>query len=345
MNSSTLFRKITYVVAALLSSLFARAATVPDPVSGDLYLAFRASGGDGASDSYIVKLGQDTPFRTASAGSSFAVSGLGAINLDLESKYGTSWHTRSDLHWAVFGVRPSASPILYASRARIPVGTNATPWSALEQLSRSGTASQITSVLESIGGYKGLQATENSSVSAFQVNVTQNSSYNFQVATPGTDDFGSLSTWSTIEGNFGAGASGTALDLFRIAGSGVTRVGKFSISSAGTVTFTAPAAANVDTDNDGFLDSEEAVAGTNPNDASSFFKAIIASTPTGAGISFATIPARTYSISYSQDLTSNSWSTIHTFSSAVTPETVQFIDTDPVRKARSKGFYRVIVNQ
>ncbi len=230
---------LTLAASALFSSALLHAAPVPAPVSGDLYLAFRAEGGTGGSLSYIVKIGQDTVFRSAAADSSFSVTGLGNIGADLAATYGSNWNSRSDLYWGIFGVRPSASSILYASRERSAVAEPAADWPLLDLTGRNTTASQITSVLESIGGYKELDATSNSSVAALQPNSSDASSYNKQVATPGTNDFGSLSEWTSIEGSFATGVSGTALDLFRIAGSGVTRVGTFSLNSSGTLNFKA----------------------------------------------------------------------------------------------------------
>lgn len=324
------------------------AAPIPAPVAGELYLAFRAGGRDGASDSYIIKLGADTTFRNAAAGTSFPVSGLGNIAADLTSSYGPDWNTRDDLFWGIFGVRSSASSIVYASRERSPAAAESIAWNALDLISRNSTASQITSVLESIGGYKGREATANSAVATFQANGSNASSYAKQVATPGTTDFGSLSEWSSVEGNFGGGASATALDLYRIAGSGVTRVGKFTISNAGVVTFTAPAAAptNVDTDGDGQPDSEEALAGTNPADPSDFFRiqSVVLSS-SAATVTFNTVPARGYKVYYREDLGVGSWELIGEVTGGASPEFYQFVDTDPVRKARPRGFYKIGVNQ
>lgn len=237
----TILRKTTlpFAAFAVLSSATLQAAPVPAPVSGDLYLAFRAEGGTGGSSSYIVKIGQDTLFRSAAADTSFNVPDLGNIGADLAATYGANWNSRSDLYWGIFGVRPSASSILYGSRERNPVSEPAADWPLLDLTGRNTTASQITSVLESIGGYKELDATSNSSVAALQPNSSDASSYNKQVATPGTNDFGSLSEWTSIEGSFSAGTSGTALDLFRIAGSGVTRVGTFSLNNSGVLNFKA----------------------------------------------------------------------------------------------------------
>ena len=240
MMQSNFFRSALATLASTALALSVSfAAIVPAPVSGDLYLGFRAAGGVGGSTSYIVKIGQDTVFRNATAGSSFTVTGLGNIGADLTATYGAGWNNRADLFWGVFGVRPSVNPVVYGSRARTDLSVAADSWPELDSTSRNATSSQITSVLESIGGYKELEATSNSSVAAFQPNSSSASSYNKQVATAGTNDFGSLSEWTSIEGNFESGTSGTALDLFRIGSLGVTRVGRFTLSNTGALTFQA----------------------------------------------------------------------------------------------------------
>lgn len=340
-------------VAALAAPL--SAAVVPAPVSGDIYLAFRASGGEGGAESYIVKLGQDSLFRNAPAGTSFTVSGLGNTNNsrnivdDLVVKYGSDWSSRDDLHWGIFGVRSSANSIIYGSRERSVVSAPSVAWPNLDQTARNTTSSSIISVLESIGGYKGRQSTANSPVSTFQPNSAEASSYARQVATPGTNDFGSLSEWSSIEGSFAGGASATALDLYRLAGSGVTRVGHFTISSAGIVQFTAASAAppvDVDTDGDGFLDSEEVLAGTDPNNASDFFRIeSVTKSSTLTGVNFRAIPSRNYQIYYSPDLSAGSWVLIDTVQGPATAGPFQYRDVDEGRLARDKGFYKVAVTQ
>ncbi len=332
------------IAGLALSATFSAATPVPAPAPNDLFLGIRASGDPGAADSYLVKLGSYSTFSSVALGSSITVTGLGNLGADLAAKYGASWNTRGDLSWGVFGVYNSANPVVFASRKRSPVTTVATAWAALSLTARSSTASQITSVLAGTYGYQGSDATANSSVATFQANTGNSSSYNKQVATAGTTDFGSLSGWSSIEGDFGSGSSGTALDLFRIASSGVTRVGSFTISNAGAVLFTAlPAPVPVDSDGDGVTDANEALAGTNPNDPSDFFRVqALTHTPSGNGVSFKTIAARTYQVYYSPDLAS--WQLIASIAGTATT-TVQYVDTDPVRLARPKGFYKVAVTQ
>ena len=230
------------IAAALIgaTSTGASGVTLATPPAGTLFLGFRSSGGQGASTSYLVSLGSDLTYRNAAPGSSFAVSGLGDIGADLVSAYGNNWSSREDLFWGIFGVRSSVNSTVYASRAQTSVGVPSLAWPDLNATSRNGTAGAITSVLEGTGGYTGSDSTPNSPVATFQSNSSSASSYNFQVATPGTTDFSSLSQWTSIEGSFGSGPSGTALDLYRVAGAGVSRTGTFTINSSGDVQFAAP---------------------------------------------------------------------------------------------------------
>lgn len=227
-------------LAAAIST--ATAAVVADPQAGDLFLGFRASGGEGSDQSYLVKLGLDTSFSNA-PGTSFTLN-LGAIGVDLISVYGEDWFSRADLHWGVFGVRVTSqnpNATLYSSREQTVAGTLSTPYPALAIDARNSTGTEVTSVLTSIGGYRGRTATANSTVAAFQPNsVSGSASYNAQVATAGANDFGSLSGWTTIEGDFGNGAAGTKLDLYRFFGAdpGVVQYrGTFSITEAGSVSY------------------------------------------------------------------------------------------------------------
>jgi len=222
------------LVGTLMGNLSANAALVPDPVSNDIFVSFRASGGQGASTSYIVNLGQASQFTES--GPLTILSGLGNIGADLTANFGSDWYTRTDVYWSIYGHNTNGgNPIIYGSVERALDDVRSTPYPALDQSSRQNVDSQIVSVLEQTGGYKGLTATANSPVGAFQANSTSASSYNFQVATPGTSDFGSLSGWTTIEGSFGTGDS--VLDLWRYAGSGTTYRGNFTIDNAGVISF------------------------------------------------------------------------------------------------------------
>lgn len=360
---------IPFFATLSAASSLSLADTVPNPASNDVFIGFRASGGNGASSSYLVKVGTYTQFNAVPTGSSITLGSLGDLGADLTGTYGATWHSRSDLFWGAFGIGSSSSAIVYSSRERSPVNTASTAWPLLTDITRSSTYSQINSTLNSIGGYRSSTAATNSPVATFQTNFSGAASYNYQVATAGTSDFGSVSQWSGIEGDFGDGASGTALDLYRITTAGVTRLGYFTISSAGLITYTNPAL-NPDSDSDGLVDSweiqyfgniaaqngtgdpdgdsqtnaEEQVFGTNPSSgASSFGLTGITRTPTVAGFSFTSIPSRTYQIYHSSDLSAGSWQLIDTITGGASPATVQYQDTNPTRVANPKGFYKVAV--
>jgi hypothetical protein len=338
-------KPLSILTGLAFSVITATAATVPNPASGDLFLGFRASDGTGASQSYIVKLGRDTDTVFSADGDLTAIGNLGT---DLIAKYGAGWKTRGDLYWGIFGVRGlSGIPVLYASKQRSSVSSAATAWAPLVFSERSSAGNRINSVLTGVGGYRSSTATANSAVATFQSNSAAEASYNFEVATTGTSDFGSLSQWDSIEGSFGSGTSGTALDLFRLSGDGdvgtnpTTLFGTFTISDAGVIHFAKPTVAppvDVDTDGDGFLDSEEALAGTSPTNPADFFRVqSVTPTPSGTVVSFNSVASRTYKIYYSPDLTIGSWTLISTLSAG------PYTDTDPARKSRPQGFYKVSV--
>jgi hypothetical protein len=338
------FRAVS-VITLFQASSSLHAAIVPAPAAGDIFVGFRASSGQGAETSYLVKLGPDTTFRNAAQGTSFTVSGIGNVGADLTAAYGEAWHLRNDLQWGIFGVRPGVNSTVYGSRVRSVQNTISPAWPALTSTSRNGTAGAITSVMEEVGGYKGRDATPNSTVAALQPNFGGAASYHFQVATPGTSDLSSLSQWTSIEGSFANGPANAVLDLFRI-GSAVSHVGSFAIDTTGSIRFTAvPVPATADSDGDGFTDAEEALAGTNPNHGGDFLRTVLSPAVNGLRVQTSVTAAnRTYLVEYSETLAAGPWITIQTHLSGAGSAPVDFVDSDPTRQARAKGFYRVRVS-
>ena len=364
---SILQQRLFPVATALaISTSVSLADLVPNPSSSDIFIGFRATEGDGASSSYLVKVGTYAQFSAIPAGSSITLGSLGNIGTDLSGTFGPTWQTRGDLFWGAFGIGSSASAILYGSRERNPVSSASAAWPVLTDITRASTHSQINSVLNSISGYRSSIATANSAVATFQSNFSGAASYSYQVGTAGTSDFGSVSQWSGIEGDFGGGVSGTALDLYRINTSGVTRLGYFTISGTGVLTYTNPS----DSDNDGLVDTweqqyfgnitaqggsgdpdgdgqtneEEEIFGTSPISGSSYFGLSgIGKSESSAGFSFTSIPSRTYQVYYSTGLTAGSWQLIDTITGGAVSATVQYQDTNPARLSNPRGFYKVAV--
>ncbi len=236
--------KVSLLALAVFTSgiVSSQAAVVAQPVDGDVFLGFRATTGDGSSFSYVVNLGQYSQFSGQAAGSTVNLSGIGDIGSDLVAIFGSGWNTSANVKWGVFGRNDTGTVALYASREQSTVGTTGTAWATRTLSQRQSTSARVGAVIYGINGYNGSQSTANSSVAVLQNNTTSGgpnqASYAYQV-TNGVTDFGTTSGWSDIEGDFGSGVAGTALDLFQINSAGVTTPGFFSIGSGGTLSFTA----------------------------------------------------------------------------------------------------------
>ena len=207
-----------------LGILPAGAATTSIPADNDLLLGIRASGGLGQETAYLVNLGQYSTYSSAAPGSSFTLS-LGNIAADLADIYGAGWSTRTDLYWGIVGSNSSASPGVIASRESGLPG-----WQALALDDRGFAKTAIQSVL--FNGYAGKESTANSDLAVAQTGVSGASSWLHQVSGTPLD----FAVWSSIETSVGGGAD---LELYRIATSGVSNPGSFSLGSDGSITFNA----------------------------------------------------------------------------------------------------------
>ncbi|GEP44323.1 Calx-beta domain-containing protein [Brevifollis gellanilyticus] len=232
--SRTFSRLLSVFTLAGLS--IASATTVTTPDNGDVFLGVRASGGQGSGVSLLINLADDTALKNAAAGST---QSLGNFEAALTTAFGANWATRSDVSWGVFGARNLTNPVVYGSRPQSPVGFPATAYAEQDLTQRTSTKNQVVSVTEA---YALLDQFSSSANIALQTNSLNSGSYSFQVGAAGTTDFGSLSQWTTIEGDFSAGVSGTVLDFFLYGGTpslpATSRLGSFEISSTGAVSFT-----------------------------------------------------------------------------------------------------------
>ena len=227
------------LAVAALGLASAQAALVATPVNNDIFLGVHATGGVGSSFSYLVNLGQYSQFANQTPGTTVTLSGLGDIGADLVATYGANWNTRPNVFWGIFGRSTAGQITLYASKEQEIVGTTGTPWQSLSSTQRGSTSSQVGTPIFGTNGFDGRESTANSPFAVVQDNAAAGTAaYAFQV-TNGVSDFGTTSGWENIEGDFGSGTAGTALDLFRIDSTGVTTPGFFTINDSGSLSFTA----------------------------------------------------------------------------------------------------------
>jgi len=100
-----------------------------------------------------------------------------------------------------------------------------------------------------------------------------------------------------------------------------------------------------DTDSDGVPDSQEQIAGTDPADGASFFKASAQILPAGQRLTWPSYPGRTYHIETSPGLTPGNWTRRGTVVHATGQPagTGQFTVTDPAPANSARTYYRVLV--
>ncbi len=240
---------VAIVFGLSAGSLAAQTATTY--TDGDLFIGFRASGNPGASDNYLLNIGQASTFRNQAVGTSRVLT-LGNTGADLSVLYGANWSTRSDVLWSASGGALQGSvgadgprTIYYSNRAGGDAWTNET-FSTLS-FPRTQLASQANGYqFEQNGAQK--FSTLNSTVGLIQneAEVNGNAYGTFQVdAGPNAASYNFFNGGG--ENNFGNGVAGASLDLFRISptpigtpgGSPGDLIGQFTINQAGLVTFTA----------------------------------------------------------------------------------------------------------
>jgi hypothetical protein len=81
---------------------------------GNIFLGFRASGGTGVGNSFLLNLGNYGTFPILNAGA--APVDLFDVGSELTTVFGADWKTRSQVTWGIFGMDPSRLPV-YSSTA------------------------------------------------------------------------------------------------------------------------------------------------------------------------------------------------------------------------------------
>ena len=233
MRISNLLRPALLALVGAALSPQAHAANPYTP--GDLFLGFRASGGQGATQDYLVNIGPASNYTAP--GSSFTLPSIGSVGADLTSIFGSNWRTRTDLFWSISGGSLGADPVntLYATRARTAAGVPITPWQGRSNSSQSFTDSKFDTLAEA---YK--NADPVTAGHGLQQAVSSTNSYaSFQPGGTAINANGiSFASFNpTIES---AVANSAGLELFRLVpvlGLNGASQGVFTIDAGGTVTY------------------------------------------------------------------------------------------------------------
>ena len=242
---SRLFTISCLIATQVVATALAESTTTYE--NGDLLLGFRASEGTGATQNYVVNIGPFT--NVVGLTSTKSLVSDSSIAQDLASIFGPDWHSRADVYWSVSGTTGS-----FASIAGVPAKTLFVthPDSVAEAWTRSSSTAQgitTTKMRSFAAGFKDRTASANSPNAVIQEQTDVNSYGSFQKG--GTLEGSGAAGISfayfnpTIEGTFENGAANTSLDFVKLEPASLSDIdtsgvvlGKFRLSSNGTLTFT-----------------------------------------------------------------------------------------------------------
>lgn len=246
MKRSSLFKtSLALLVACLASGPEAQAATTTYN-AGDVFLTFRAPNAAGVTQSLIINIGSSANYTAG--GGAFVVGSYGA---DLNTTFGNVWSDNNSLllFWSASGITDNApldelgvvngdlSRTLYATKPTTPGSASALGWTTALEGTQNAPVGKIFSFASAFSGKTVNTAAPNALI---QLNSVTNS-FNSQI---GTGNSFAYFGAPKIEGNFGNGAAGTALDFYTmqpttsLPGSPGEYNGRFTINSTGVVTFT-----------------------------------------------------------------------------------------------------------
>ena len=246
--SKLVYTVVLAIVMMALASPHANAGPVTY-TADDLFMCFRATGSPGATQDYVVNIGQASKFTSAS--STGAVTGLGNIAADLVAVFGPNWHDRSDVFWSISGTPGSLSSAggdtaktLYASEIEPSPDTLSDAWLGGSSFGQGPVSNRMVALAQA---YAYTLSVPNTSSTNSAVALIQNTSDTNSYAsyTANGSSFGYFNP--SIEGDFSNGTAGSILDLYRIpVGSGIpgSLVGTFQLNDSAVLTFT-PASALV----------------------------------------------------------------------------------------------------
>ena len=237
--------------AIACAAVLAPAAQAALPYNdGDIFLGFRATGGDGAPTDYLVNIGSVTRF-TGAAGQ-ISVN-IGNIATDLVNTFGSDWNTRGDVNWSVSGVQKLAgnnlpNNTMFASRQEDIPGTRSVEWIRPSAFTAGIPAIKMQTMAGDAGYARGATADQaistNNPKALLQSTTAANSYASYQpggINSTGAAAFSYFVSGSGIEGSFANGTAGSVLDFYKLepgpgSGPGVL-IGAFKLDNNGNLTF------------------------------------------------------------------------------------------------------------
>ena len=284
--------------------------------AGDLLVGFQATAGDGSGSTYVYNLGSGVGFRNQT--STGTIANLGT---DLDAIFGPGWYARDNVYWGIAGVRDPAGAgpntvvngdpraTIYISKPTVTPGTSL-PWDLPPDGGDPNKSSTVIATANSISGMQNGYLTTNGETTVTEANRrTPTAGSGGRGTIQSTGDINSWDDYNPIngaafggnltggvQGQLGTGTPLAHLDVYRLLGRANAaatpntpvgdglRVGTFSLSAAGVVTFAAPAvggsaydtwadsftlvgadrAGTADPDKDGIANLVEFVIGGNP---------------------------------------------------------------------------------
>jgi hypothetical protein len=191
--------------------------------AGNIFLGFRASGGTGAANSYLLNLGDFGTFPILKAGDTPVE--LFDVGSSLATVFGSDWYTRSQVTWGIFGMTPSTRFPVYSStsddRASAPI-TRTFNQLATSYSSYTGMGGNYNSAIAngpSTGSTTGV-------LGSGVVTGVLTPTWAFNIAKP--SDFDVYA--NTLE----AGVA-TGLEFYSTTATSSDRITQFGISSAGVI--------------------------------------------------------------------------------------------------------------
>jgi hypothetical protein len=239
------------IISALLMASLSGVAHAAS--SADILLGFRAAGGTGATTNLEVDLGSISTLKsvvgtvTLTNLLSTGPDGANGIN----SIYGSSWATRSDLFWGSTGtVFGSAGPdgelvktvfgTAQAPSSTLDGTSTTTPWTEFSSTGASAPSAQIQQLYNQFGVFGTVVG------SSYQTANNTTGSWSVQEPGGGAIAFKAFNPESTFENTTNITGAFVASDLYELdpghVGSPSTFLGTLSIFANGNVDFSTPVA-------------------------------------------------------------------------------------------------------